>query len=85
MKKYKLKNDTMNESQKEEIYIYPFYPRDSKMFSDKIFVSIDNGSMNATHWICFHIKDNKSYDLDSFGGAPGKFLLKKLPKPFIIS
>ena len=30
MKNYKLKNDTMNESQLQKIYNYPLYPRDSK-------------------------------------------------------
>ena len=28
MKKYKLKNDIMNESQLQRIYNYPIYPRD---------------------------------------------------------
>ena len=32
MKKYKLKNDTMNESQLLKIYNYPIYPRDSKIY-----------------------------------------------------
>ena len=31
MKKYKLKIDTMNESQLQKIYNYPIYPRDSKI------------------------------------------------------
>ena len=31
MKKYKLKNDTMNESQLQKLYSYPIYPRDSKI------------------------------------------------------
>ena len=37
----------------------------------------------GTHWVCFIIKDNKSYYFDSFGGNPDKFLLKQLPKPII--
>ena len=41
MKKYNLKNDTLNESQLQEIYNYPIYPRDSKIYSDKGFVNID--------------------------------------------
>ena len=32
MKQYKLKNDTMNESQLQRIYNYPSYPRDSKIY-----------------------------------------------------
>ena len=83
MKKYKLKNDIMNESQLQRIYNYPIYPRDSKKYSDKGFVNIDNGSQGGTHWTCFIVKDSKSYYFDSFGGAPDKFLLKHLPKPII--
>ena len=50
MKKYNLKNDTMNESQLQKIYKYPIYPRDSKILSDKGFVKTDNGSMGGSHW-----------------------------------
>ena len=83
MKKYKLKNDTMNESQLQTIYNYNIYPRDSKIISDKGFVIIDDGRLGGTHWTCFIVKDNKSYYFDSFGGQPDKFLLKQLPKPII--
>ena len=81
MKKYKLKNDTMNEYQLRKIYNYPIYPRDSKIYSKKGFVNIDNGSQGGTHWTCFYIKVNKSHYFDSFGGQPDKFLLNQLPKP----
>ena len=83
MKKYNLKNDTMNESELRRVYNYPIYPRDSKIYSDKGFVNIDNGSMRGTHWTVFIVKDNKSYYFDSFGGTPDKFLLKQLPKIII--
>ena len=83
MKKYKLKNDTMNESELQKIYNYPIYPRDSKIYSDRGFVNIDNGSQGGSHWTCFIVKDNKSYYFDSFGGAPDIFLLNQLPKPII--
>ena len=83
MKKYKLKDDTMNESQLQKIYNYPIYPRDSTIYSDKGFVNIDDGSMGGSHWTCFIVKDNKSYYFDSFGGKPDKFILKQLPKPII--
>ena len=83
MKKYKLKTDTMNESELQRVYNYLIYPRDSKIYSDKGFVDIDNGSMGGIRWICFIIKDNKSYYFDSFGVQPDKFLLKQLPKPII--
>ena len=81
--KKKLKDDTMNESQLQRVYNYPIYPRDSKIFSGRGFVNIDNGSQGGTHWTCFIVKDNKSFYCDSFGGRPGKFLLKQLPKPII--
>ena len=83
MRKNKLKNDTMNESQLQRVYNYSIYPRDSKIYSDKKFVNIDIGSRGGTHWTCFIVKDNKSYYFDSFGGQPDKFLLKQLPKPII--
>ena len=38
MKKYNLKNDTMDESRLQTVYIHPIYPRDSKKYSDKGFV-----------------------------------------------
>ena len=83
MKKYKLKNDTMNESQLQKIYNYPIYPRDSKIHSDKGFVNIDDGRMGGSHWCAFYIKDNKSFYFDSFGGQPDNFLLNQLLKPII--
>ena len=83
MKKYKLRNDTMNESQLQKIYNYHIYPRDSKIYSDRDFVIIDNGSHGGAHWTSFIVKDNKSYYFDSFGGQPDKLLLKQLPKPII--
>ena len=83
MKKYNLEDDTMNESQLQKIYNYPIYPRDSKIYSDKGLVNIDDGRLGGSHWTCFIRKDNKSYYFDSFGGQPDKFLLKQLPKPII--
>ena len=83
MKKYNLKNDTMNESQLQRVYNRKIYPRDSKINSDRGFVNIDNGSQVRTHWTCFIVKDNKSYYFDSFGVQPDKFLLNQLPKPII--
>ena len=83
MKKYKLKNDTMNESQLQKIYNYNIYLRDSKINSDKGFVNIDNGFQGGSHWCVFYVKNNKSYYFDSFGGQPDRFLLNQLPKPII--
>ena len=59
MKKYKLKNNTMNESEIQRVYKYPIYPRDSKIYSDKGFVNIDNGAQGGTHWKSFVLKDNQ--------------------------
>ena len=83
MKKYKLKNNTMNESELQKIYNYPIYPRDSKIYSDKGFVNIGGYFNGGSHWTCFIVKDNKSYYFDSFGGQPDRFLLNQLPKPII--
>ena len=83
MEKYNLKNNTMNESELQRVCNYPIYPRDSKIYSEKGFVNIDDGSRGGSHWTCFYIKDNKSYYFDSFGGTPDKFLLNQLPKPII--
>ena len=83
MKKCISKNDTMNESQLQKVFNYPIYPRDSKIYSDKGFVNIDEGRMGGSHWTCFIVKDNKSFYFDSFGVQPDKFLFKHLPKPII--
>ena len=83
MEKYDLKNDTMNESELHRVYIYIMYPRDSKIYSDKGFGNVDDGSMWGTHWTCFLVKYKKSYYFDSFGGAPDKFLLNQLHKAII--
>ena len=81
MKKYNLKDDTMNESELQRVYNYPIYPRDSKIYSNRGFVNIDDGRLGGTHWTWLYIKDNKSYYFDSFGGQPDKFLRNQLPKP----
>ena len=83
MKKYKLKDGFLNESELQRVYNYLIYPRDSKKHSDKTFVKIDNGSQGGTHWTCFIVKDKKSFYFDSFGGQSDKFLLNQLPKPII--
>ena len=67
MKRCNLKNDTMNEFEIQRIYNYPIDPRDSKIYSDKGFVNIDNGSKGGPHWTCFIVKDDKSFYFDSFG------------------
>ena len=83
MKKYHLKDDTTNESELQRVCKFPVYPRDSKIYSDKGLINIDNGSMGGSHWTRFYIKNKKSYYFDSFGGQPDKFLLNQLPKPIL--
>ena len=56
MKKYNLKDDTMNESELQRIYINAINPRDSKINVDKGFVNIDDSSQGGTHWTSFIIK-----------------------------
>ena len=83
MKKYNFKDDTMNESELHRVYRYPIYTRDSKVYSDRGFLNIDNGSQGGTHWTRFYIKYKISYYFDSFGGQPDKFLLNHLLKLII--
>ena len=56
MKKYNLKNDTLNESELQRVYKLLIYHRDFKILSGKSFVNIDNGSQGGTHWTCFIVK-----------------------------
>ena len=56
MKKLNLKDDTMNESQRQKIEKYPIYPGHSKIYSDRGFVIIDSGSQGGTHWCASYVK-----------------------------
>ena len=82
MKKYILKNDTINENSLRRVYIYSIYPRGSKIYSDKFFVNIDTASMGGSHSICFKVKKKNCF-VYSFCGQPDNFLLNQLPKPKI--
>ena len=73
----------MIEKELLKIYNYPIYPRGSKIYSDRGFVNIDNGSQSGTHWTCFYIKNKKSYYFDSFAVQLDKFPLNQLPKPIL--
>ena len=55
MKKYNLKDDTMNKSELQRVYNHPIYPRDLKIYSDNGLVNIDNGSQGGTHWASFFL------------------------------
>ena len=63
----------MNESGLQRVFNYHIYPKDSKIYFDKGFVTLDNGSQGGTHWTGFIIKNNTSFYFDSFGGAPDIF------------
>ena len=67
-KKYKSRNDKMNESESQRVQKTSINPRDSKIHSTQRFVDIDNGSQGGTHWCAYYAKDNKSYYFYSFGG-----------------
>ena len=68
----------MNEPALQRVCNHKIYPRDSKIYSDKGFVKIDNGQMRGTHWCVFYVKGNKSFYFVSFGGQPNKFQLNQL-------
>ena len=40
----------MNELELQRVYNYSSYPRVSKRFSDKVFVSFDDGERSGSHW-----------------------------------
>ena len=54
MKKIDLKNDTMKELDLQRVYNYSLYPGNSKLYSDKGFVNIDDGSQGGSHLTCFY-------------------------------
>ena len=49
MKKNELTEKTMNEYRLRKLYKNPRFPRDSKTYSVKRFVIIDDGSMGGSH------------------------------------
>ena len=59
MKKLNLKKDNMNESDLLRVYNYLIYLRDSKIYSDRGFVIIDNGEQHGNQWICLIVKEIK--------------------------
>ena len=71
----------MKEAQLQKNYNYPIYPRDSKLYSDKGFIKIDNGFRGGTHRCCFVTKVNKPFYFEPFGGQPYKSLHNHLPEP----
>ena len=49
MKKYNWNDETMKESDLQRLDNYAIYPWDSKIYSNKGFVNIGNGSQGGTH------------------------------------
>ena len=39
--------------------------------------------MGGSHWVCFFVKNNKSFYFDSIGGQPDKFLPNHSPKSIL--
>ena len=85
----------MNESDLKKNLSDLFDRRDSKIHTNKGFVSFDNEQQGDTHWNCFYIRDNadsmshvghtrKSFYFDSFRGVTDKFLINYLPKAIVI-
>ena len=58
-----------------------FFSQRFDNFLRQIFVNIDTGSQDGTQWTCFHIKGDKSFYFDGFGGAPVKILFNHILKP----
>ena len=56
MEKKILKIDIMNDSELQNFYYYPIYPRDFKTYPDKGLINNDNGEQNGAQWTCFYIK-----------------------------
>ena len=50
----------MKENDLERFYNYKTYPRDSKIFSDRGFVNIDDGSLVGSHWTCFIVEKKQT-------------------------
>ena len=42
-----------SELQRVYIFIYPIYPKDSKINRDRVLVEIDSGSPGGSHWTLF--------------------------------
>ena len=48
LKKCNLKNDTKTEGDLPRIYNFFIHPRDSKIYSDKVFIKNDNGQIGGS-------------------------------------
>ena len=69
----------MNESDIQNVFTFPIYPRDSMIPAYKGLVIIDNRQMSGTHCTCYYKDNNKNY-FASFGRHPDKFTLNQLLK-----
>ena len=39
---------------------YPIYNRDAKIYSNKRFVNIDDGTMGGSHWTAFYVENKNN-------------------------
>ena len=73
----------MTKTDLKKIQNCSIYPTGSIITTEKAFVNIHKRERGCSNWTCFHLGDNKSFYLDSFGGSPDNFFLNQLPKPII--
>ena len=83
MEKIDLKDDTIIESELHRVYKYKRYLIGSKIYSDKGFRYIDNGSTGRTHWTAFYMNKKMSRYFDPIGGNLNSFLIHQSPKPVL--
>ena len=58
LRKFNFKDDTINEPHLQSEYNHCIYPRNSKKYSDRGFINIDNGS-----WVCFIVPYSIIYSI----------------------
>ena len=67
----------MSESHLQRVYNYPIYRKGSRVYSDKVFRNIDNGSFDASRWTFPVFKGNESFYLTRFLDSQRNFHLTK--------
>ena len=58
--KKKSKDDTMNDTDLKKVHHFPIYPRYSRFYRNKGFITIFIGEQGGTHWVSFLKKDKKN-------------------------
>ena len=75
MKKYIVKDGTMNDGELKRVYNVPIYARDSEKITNKKFVTLGNGEQGGTQWRCFYIKYKRTFYFDRFERQAYNFFL----------